>query len=56
VDGVIDVPCAKFIKDLSIPMKTGYDKLPRWSATDENVLKMLQIIQVQHIYVINLQE
>ena len=35
-------------EELGIPMRKVTDKILRWSHTDKNVLRLLQIAQIQH--------
>jgi len=42
----------KIASELVIPVRKVTDKLLGWSDTDENVLRMVKIAQIQHTYLI----
>jgi hypothetical protein len=52
VDCIPNVPCAKAAKELGIPVRKVTDKMLGWSDTGENVLRLLQITQIQHTSVL----
>jgi hypothetical protein len=53
VDSVLNVPRTKIAEALGIPVRNITDKMLGLSDTSENVLRLLQITQIQHTYVVS---
>jgi hypothetical protein len=56
VNGVPNIPRIRTAEEVAIPVRKVTDKLPGQSDTNENVLRLLKITQIQHTYVISFQE